>query len=164
MGKKAKVGTIVNKELIKGMIERYEWRTNGSMVVDIEKDGHTISLINIYKEPGQDREFLPRKIKEDIVLLGDINGHNYLWGSRTEDARGEAILKWIMDWDMDICNSPLDPPTFSTARAKGWVDLTIYKNVNIRKWKIEEDESLSDHKYITFDRNRNEKIKKEDNR
>lgn len=37
-----------------------------------------------------------------------------------------------------------------TSRAEGWEDLTIFRGVEIENWKVESEETLSDHKYITY--------------
>lgn len=87
------------------------------------------------------------KIGDRIVLVGDLNGKNIIWESKRENKRGEKILEWMIEKNLDLCNGPLDTPSFKTTRAEGWTDLTIFKN----NWKIKEEESLSDHQYITYE-------------
>lgn len=66
-----KVGMIVNKECMGEMIERREWRTKRSLVVEVGKEEEKINIINIYKEPDEDPEFLTAKIKKDWDKMGN---------------------------------------------------------------------------------------------
>lgn len=48
MEKGAKVGMIINKDILECMVEKREWRTKGSMVVDIERKDEKVTLVNLY--------------------------------------------------------------------------------------------------------------------
>ena len=47
---------------------------------------------------------LIRNIKGQILILGDFNGHNYLWGSHDVDTRGEAIERFTDKHNLCVLN------------------------------------------------------------
>lgn len=88
----------------------------------------------------------------------DANAYNEVWGSVKTDKRGEELLEFILANDITIANVG-SKPTFCTLRntrgglewAKSVIDLTIVSNFIcdlIEDWKVEDDDSYSDHKYL----------------
>ncbi|KAJ8917622.1 hypothetical protein NQ315_000105 [Exocentrus adspersus] len=116
-------------------------------------------LVNVYDEPpgaGYPSRF--REVSawlfgrtERIVLAGDFNGKNEVWGSYETDTRGQDIQEWAILGGFVINNEPQDPPSFCSNRGVGWPDLVINKNVRVTdRVTEEEEESLSDHRHITY--------------
>lgn len=91
--------------------------------------------------------------KGDIIYAGDFNAKSQAWGCDRGDYRGRILGEWMASQGCITANEGSEA-TF-TGRGKGSIiDLTIYREGNkmgIRKWRVEETETLSDHKYIVFE-------------
>ncbi|XP_056643900.1 uncharacterized protein LOC130449876 [Diorhabda sublineata] len=125
--------------------------------IQIQLQDTTIHIINIYDEPGGNRnKRLDRhrrkieEIKNPFILAGDFNAKNTGWGGDINDDRGEDILDWITSRTYFINNTHDSPPTFISNRGKSWVDLTITKEITLTDWIVHNEETLSDHAYITY--------------
>ena len=99
---------------------------------------------------------------EDKQLLYecDANAHNEIWGSKKTRPRGREFLDFLVAEDLALANHGCTP-TFHTIRQVGrqlqefqdCIDLTfatpnLYQK--IVNWKVSEDISLSDHRFIGF--------------
>lgn len=85
-----------------------------------------------------------------IVWGLDTNAHSPLWGSETSNKRGEAFEDWIADSGLHVINDS-KVPTFDCSRAQTIIDVTLCStNIynNIKNWKVNPDDQLSDHKRI----------------
>lgn len=149
---------IVARDSIKAQMLTNE-TTNNVVVIEIENwADNRLNVINIYDEPDEGRVDGRFKEQEDklsiknspIILCGDFNAKNEVWGSNRSDPRGVYILEWLIRNDYYLHNEATDPPTFRTSRAMGWVDLLATKGVNITDRQIEDTETLSDHVYVSF--------------
>lgn len=117
-----------------------------------------ITIVNIYDRPNGGRvegafERFRRKLSNvtgAILIAGDLNAKNAVWGSIEDDERGEDLLRWTLAEGYDIENTSADPPSFVTCRAKGWLDLTITKGIRVEERKILDKATLSDHLYIKY--------------
>ncbi|GBO44422.1 hypothetical protein AVEN_149978-1 [Araneus ventricosus] len=88
---------------------------------------------------------------EKIIIGADLNGHNTLWGYRSNGNRGKDILDFILANNLNIINKPNALPTFQRNNSVGWPDLTLCSQSLIESsinWEILEEISLSDHRYI----------------
>lgn len=88
-----------------------------------------------------------------LVIGGDYNAASPAWGSPAMNARGRTLSDLLTQHDLTTLNDPLSLPTFEARRAKGWPDLTIGNSTGshlVREWQVLEDESFSDHNFITF--------------
>ncbi|XP_035217310.1 uncharacterized protein LOC118190660 [Stegodyphus dumicola] len=106
----------------------------------------SILLTSNYTPPTADIEpttrFLNRIMQQfrmpDKIFAGDFNSHNTAWGYRATDFfRTRRMHRQLL-----IDHSQ-----------RGWPDLTLttpHTALYLQNWKVEEDESLSDHKFITF--------------
>lgn len=87
-------------------------------------------------------------------LIGcDANSHHVLWGSTDTNPRGEELLDYLCETDMRILNRG-SKPTFQNAIRSEVLDMTIgCKKMEklIFNWEVSDEETLSDHNYITFD-------------
>lgn len=121
-----------------------------------------ILLINCYWPPGTDDTSHLSKIETalqtiqhtEVLITGDFNAKNTLWGSKISDRRGENILEFLIKHNLTIENDKYSPPTFQTSRAKGWIDLTISNtslHPDIRNWEVLKEFNNSDHRYIKFE-------------
>nr|XP_021000265.2 uncharacterized protein LOC107445889 [Parasteatoda tepidariorum] len=87
-----------------------------------------------------------------VVLGLDCNAHHTVWGSTDTNKRGECLLKFILNYNLDILNKGNDP-TFITSNRSEVIDITIATpaiSKNITKWKVDGRPSGSDHQNIHF--------------
>lgn len=66
-----------------------------------------------------------------IIVVGDLNAKDAVWGSPMNDARGEGIYEWVLVNKFTIHNAHDKPSAFSCARGRSWVDLTMPRSLNI---------------------------------
>ncbi|XP_035223929.1 uncharacterized protein LOC118196569 [Stegodyphus dumicola] len=94
------------------------------------------------------------KIKIPYVLFGgDYNAHNTTWGYRATDTKGRELEDFLSSKNLVIHNTAEAPPSFDRIFARGWPDLTITSlqaAFLLTDWKVDDQESLSDHKFITY--------------
>lgn len=123
----------------------------------------SIVIYGCYISPNVDREEFSnyiamlradmKKHRKDIVVGGDFNAKSYMWGSKTEDKRGEILVEWLMEEDLVIHNQG-DVPTFVRGDSTSYIDLTFSTRgiaKQIRNWRVIEEENLSLHQHICYD-------------
>lgn len=92
--------------------------------------------------------------KGSALLLGcDANAHNQLWGSSDTNSRGESLFEFLLESNLIVLNRG-SQPTFRNSLRSEVIDLTIAtKNLvhRVSKWRVSEEESLSDHMHIRFE-------------
>ncbi|CAG4914405.1 unnamed protein product [Colias eurytheme] len=89
-----------------------------------------------------------------IIIAGDLNAKSAAWGSSASNARGDVLLEWLAAQNL----VPLNLGTEHTCvRMQGGsvVDVTFASPTlagRVRNWRVlSEVETLSDHKYISFE-------------
>lgn len=88
-----------------------------------------------------------------VVVSGDFNAHSPLWGSPSEDKRGEQLVDMLAANDLNICNEG-NIPTFVRGASGTHIDLTFASTglmPLVKRWRVLEEESLSLHKYVTYE-------------
>lgn len=94
-----------------------------------------------------------------IVITGDFNAAGTLWGSQTTDYRGKAILEWMARNDLLTANDGI-APTFERRGQESYIDLTVRSGTaEIINWQVVEEETHSDHRYITFEIDTTQKLR-----
>ncbi|XP_036336902.1 uncharacterized protein LOC118747013 [Rhagoletis pomonella] len=91
--------------------------------------------------------------REALILGGDANAHHHTWGSSDDNERGESLFDFILSSKLVIANRGNDP-TFITKSRREVLDVTlISENAEclVGKWKVLEEHSFSDHRYIQFE-------------
>lgn len=87
------------------------------------------------------------------VLAGcDANSHNTAWGSTNTNARGTALAEYIASTELVILNKG-NAPTFLTPYRREIIDITVCTpglDSYVTNWRVLNEESLSDHRIITF--------------
>ena len=93
----------------------------------------------------------------NIIVCGDVNAHNVLWGSNRTDARGEDLAELIASNDLHLLNYGTEP-TFYTVRDgveyKSVIDITLSSTSMLpllMDWRVTDEAECSDHKAIMFD-------------
>jgi len=76
--------------------------------------------------------------------------HHTCWGSSDTNSRGNALLDYLVTTELDILNAGVKP-TFVTARRQEVIDISLATAdivTDVISWRVSEEESLSDHRYI----------------
>lgn len=97
-------------------------------------------------------ENITRHTEMMVIIGGDFNGKSIGWGEKTTDRRGHLIEEWLAKNDFYTANIG-NTPTFQRNNSESIIDITIadIKHSNwVTNWRVMEEESLSDHAYITF--------------
>lgn len=149
---------IWTKQQMGGILLRQDMSNNNITTIDIKLATKTITISCVYDEPGGNTNTKFNMMKhrwqnmnKPLLIAGDLNAHHEAWGGDVTDARGEDLLEWCVSNGLTIVNDNNSTPTFDCNRGKSWIDVTITNNMNITNWKVQEEETLSDHKYVTFE-------------
>lgn len=152
-----KTATIIHNE----NIEIFPMRTTQTMII-VKLTWNNVELItiNCYFPPQTDtlplileiEQFL-RQIQpeENVLLVGDFNSKNTIWGGEVTDKRGLELAEFVNRHDLNVLNDPQAQPTFQTKNGRSWIDLTICSTLllrQLRTWEVMDEESGSDHRYI----------------
>lgn len=132
---------------------------NGYTWVELEEN----VIYSCYFSPNTTLEEFVKKLTElgdsirtqtkPVTITGDFNSKAPAWGNKILDKRGEKMSEWLAEMDFTVINEG-KIPTFVRGNSSSYLDLTIAdsKQINtIAGWKVlEEEESFSDHRYVTF--------------
>lgn len=151
-----KVAVLIDKRKFTSMMIS-EHTNQNTVTVRITNTNPPLVVSSIYSEPKARLkahlnriEGISKDINRNLIIAGDFNAKNVVWGGETTDRRGERLLDTIVRSGMNIENSGNSEPTFHSTNGRSWIDLTLTKNTSITEWMVETAESLSDHKYISF--------------
>lgn len=103
--------------------------------------------------PPEEVRSLVRYCKEEGLglLIGcDANAHNTVWGSTDTNGRGEDLLDYLAENNLEILNVGAEP-TFVTASRREVLDITFCNGQMRNKvldWRVSEEISMSDHRII----------------
>src|ERR1700710_921125 len=120
-----------------------------------------VYVFSCYAPPSLDlHEFqqLMAKIADDArtykpnIIAGDFNAWAEEWGSRTTNARGEALLETFAGLDIVLANNG-DTSTFRSSNGSSIVDLTFTSPALARgmRWDVSEEYTHSDHQAILLE-------------
>ena len=87
-----------------------------------------------------------------LIIGGDFNAHHSNWGSDQDNSRGEKVVEFAASNEIVILNTG-SKPTFVRTNGSSIIDLTMsteFIKTKILDWKVSDEFSASDHKYITF--------------
>ncbi|XP_063975802.1 uncharacterized protein LOC135161808 [Diachasmimorpha longicaudata] len=93
-----------------------------------------------------------RAEKLPLILGCDVNAQNVVWGSERCNDRGTALLEFMADVDMEILNRG-SRPTFVTSHCQCIIDVTMCTRRlagRCRDWRVDREDTLSDHRLIRF--------------
>lgn len=89
----------------------------------------------------------------NILVASDSNAKGFLWRSPISDIRGDHLTELLFELDVIALNNS-NVPTFWRANGESFIDITIASQSManfVRNWRVADEETLSDHNYITFD-------------
>jgi hypothetical protein len=90
--------------------------------------------------------------KKQFIIGCNANAHHTMWGSTSNNPRGEIFMKFLVSVNRNILNHG-NEPTFVVCSRKEVIDLTLWINIIgnlVRKWHVSEEPSLSYHRHICF--------------
>ncbi|KAJ8934071.1 hypothetical protein NQ314_013609, partial [Rhamnusium bicolor] len=89
-------------------------------------------------------------VQGEIIVTGDFNSKSPEWGSKWEDRRGNILTQWIAANKLIIQNKG-EEPTFIRGGSVSHLDITCTTEKTAKRvvtWKVLEQESMSDHRYV----------------
>ncbi|KFM60822.1 hypothetical protein X975_06498, partial [Stegodyphus mimosarum] len=83
----------------------------------------------------------------------DFNAHHVNWGYQDITPKGQALEDYLTANDLHLVNTSDAPLTFDNTYCKGLPDVTLATGTalsQVQDWKVSDELSCSDHRYITF--------------
>jgi len=90
--------------------------------------------------------------KIPLLVGSDCNSHHTAWGSSNINERGQSLLEFIEEQELDWLNNG-NEPTFDTRERKEVLDITLVNQWAQRlagNWRVDPTPTGSDHRYIRF--------------
>ena len=110
------------------------------------------TICSIYAPPNKyidikELEHLLSQIPEPVMILGDFNAHNPLWGSNTQTPKGRMIETFISQNDLCLYNDGSDTFLHSGNGSYSAIDLTFASPFLFDRfsWAVHDDCCGSDH-------------------
>ena len=123
---------------------------------------NNIYLVSVYADiklthlPEALDRLLVEKRDHGVVLAMDANAHSPMWGSAESNPRGNMAEEFVFRYGLTICNKGCRP-TFVAQGSETIIDVTLCSGNmvgNIKRWRVDPEDHMSDHKRITFNPNR----------
>lgn len=116
-------------------------------------------IVNAYIPPTEDvsetltviEEHLRKSTPKHLIIAGDLNSKNMLWGGQLTEDRGTNVLEFVLRNNLTVVNDNNSIPTFQTVNGRSWIDLTITSAPTmklIEDWEVLDIPNSSDHRYI----------------
>lgn len=147
------------------------WVVNKLVSIEEYGQGHGIVWIKLrggqlilscYFSPNRPieefRDFLDElsrlmvKTTRSVLVAGDFNAKSPEWGAISGDKKGEELSDWAASSGLVVANEG-STPTFQRTTGQGSiVDITLVsEDLRLTDWRVLEGvETLSDHRYITY--------------
>lgn len=122
-----------------------------------------ITYISVYLTPNCTAAELDRKlaaledairdIAGEMILAGDVNARAVEWGATTTNKRGRLLLEMAARLELTVANSG-QTTTYRGPRGESIPDVTFVTDrllPTVKKWRVIEDYTASDHQFIIFD-------------
>ena len=155
---------IVTRGLEARLVPKHTTEDLTTIVVEgKDKDGNRWELAVASAYFPREREVPIREFREMVADAGirgsgliagcDANSHHTLWGSSRDSERGADLLEFLVGEDLDFLNRGCTPTFFTQGRGESVIDMTICTSEvysMMHGWRVSEELSLSDHRYIDF--------------
>lgn len=108
--------------------------------------------IDLYEDFFSRLEISIRYAGPNILITGDFNAKHSDWGSSTNDVKGQMLSNLMWSLDFQTCNVG-STNTFQAGSRGSVIDVTFASSAlasRIHNWKVLDEITLSDHKYIAF--------------
>lgn len=106
-----------------------------------------------YKDFLRRLERSVRMSSAPVTVAGNFNAKASAWGSPRDDTRGSLLVNLISALDASVCKDGTSP-TFVRGQSGTFIDVTFaFWRIlgTIINWTVRNEESLSLHRYITYD-------------
>ena len=111
-----------------------------------------VTLCSLYIPPSQnlhqtDLDSLVEQLPKPFIIMGDLNGHNPLWGGHDITNKGKHIEKMLSDHQLCIFNDGTNTYLHPASGTYTAIDLSITNPEHIQdfKWYVHDDLCGSDH-------------------
>ena len=89
-----------------------------------------------------------------LVIGADSNSHSTIWGP-DQNRRGDDFENFIQQGDLIVLNDGLKPTFYQGDNIRTYIDITLVNQFASSKgigggWELQDEETFSDHKMITF--------------
>ena len=139
--------------------------TQDAVSVILGEGDNSIKLTSAYGTTANNIEVIQQEIEHAVqleqdkehIICGDFNAPNTLWGYKKDAIRGKEMLEFINAKNLFILNDTTQLPTFEFNDKQGCPDLTLTNSTDVlgaAKWEVLDVETLSDHRYILIDTNK----------
>lgn len=130
-------------------------RAEGLVMVELNQ----IVLIGVYISPNSELEFCSSvldtaaswlNIDKPLVIAGDFNAKDPMWGGTSSNPRGRLVLEFLNQGDLDLANDGR-VPTVCRFQGMSFVDLTMMNSKAsriLKSWEVSAEDFLSDHSLI----------------
>jgi len=142
---------------------KYNQFTNTDMTtIGVKLENKTIIICSLYLPPYEEDPIEPiftnlidfcSKERLDLIIGTDANAHHIAWGCKDINTRGENLMEFIINKNLNVINVG-NTPTFSNRIRNTIIDLTLTNNLSyssISNWKVLDQDSLSDHSTISYE-------------
>ena len=126
-------------------VAQLKWNSRNILLASVYLDGEDDVVqpwLTELVEYGLDRNM-------SVVIGMDSNCHSSLYSDAMTDERGNDLEDFIFRHDLDIANIGY-VPTFETFRAQSVIDITLFKDIAIADWHVDQEYNASDHNTIRF--------------
>ncbi len=160
IGKSPRACVRVNKNLNPWIV--VEFTTKDICTVAVQIGGKTAYVCAAYLDinlPAVDPLLERLALKcdhEDIPLVigADTNAHSGMWGSSVPNGRGDDLEEFISNRNLIVANVGC-VPTFKSHLGESIIDVVLLNQaanncLDMRDWRVEETETFSDHRYVSF--------------
>ncbi|KAL3249905.1 hypothetical protein MRX96_055773 [Rhipicephalus microplus] len=135
------------------MLSKYVVRVYGQY-----RDSH-FTIVSVYAPPHKPMDTTLRVVQEvvsqsrspQVIVAGDFNAKHRAWGPRAGDDRGAQVMEFAAAAGLVVMNDPQSEPTYETAYATSWIDLTLATLSVLMAgytWIVRSDITYSEHKNI----------------
>ena len=141
------IDSLTTRDVATCIIDPPRGFSNKILIVSIYWDGR----IDTFPEEGEKAIKLAREKDYTLVVGGDLNARNILYGSNTTDKRGFVIEDLLVKYDLEIGNRGKKPTCMASDKGS-IIDATFTNGERevITDWKVSNLDSFSDHRIITF--------------
>lgn len=131
-------------------------KSENLVAITIEQEKGKMLLVSCYFPPNCEidpkivelEQLLTNYTNFPTIIIGDLNARSPHWGDTLQNHRGQCLLDFILQNDIDIQNEIDSDPTFRNAMGRSWIDITLTRNMQQFQtlWTLEERATATDHR------------------
>ena len=151
----------VGKDIESAMIG--EFSDNDTCTVSVGASDQCVWLCSAYMDITKPvasetlTKLITRANREKVPLLigTDLNSHSEIWGCEETNSRGSDVEDLLNIHNLNLLNEGSTPTYTRGAETATIINLTITNQTLLRtrtisEWHVDEEASLSDHKYLQY--------------